>query len=136
MNRPYRQLIESLRHAGLRPTRQRLALARCLFGERHRHLTAEQLHDEVSADVKVSLATVYNALHQFTAAGLLREVVVDPARSYFDTNASNHHHFYAADSGELIDIPPEFVKVSEIPSPPPGTKVTRIDVVIRLAADE
>ena len=134
MQRPYRHLIDTLRQAGLRPTRQRLALARSLFGETFRHVTAEQLHSEVSADVRVSLATVYNALHQFTAAGLLREVVVDPGRSYFDTNVADHHHFYLDDAGLLSDIPKEQVKVTGLPPPPAGTEIKCVDVVIRLAS--
>src|SRR5262245_7982586 len=87
--------VEKLRKAGLRPTRQRLALAQLLFGRGDRHVTAEGLHEEaVGAGMPVSLATVYNTMHQFTAAGLLREVTVDGTRTYFDTNTGDHHHFY------------------------------------------
>ena len=96
---------EKLRKAGLRPTRQRLALASLLFAHGDRHVTAEGLHEEaVSAGVPVSLATVYNTMHQFTAAGLLREVTVDGTRTYFDTNTGDHHHFYCEDDGMLMDI--------------------------------
>ena len=134
--RPYSGLIERLKQAGMRPTRQRLALARLLFGERDRHLTAEQLHGEaLEADVRVSLATVYNTLHQFTRAGLLREVVVEAGRSYFDTNTDDHHHFYFEKTGELQDIPGEALSLTTLPTPPGGAKVRRVDVVIRLEAD-
>src|SRR3989344_5255926 len=93
--RPYTQVLDRLRTAGLRPTRQRLALAKLLFEGGDRHVTAEMLHAEAqTAAIRVSLATVYNTLHQFTAAGLLREIVVDSQRSYFDTNMTDHHHFY------------------------------------------
>lgn len=132
-NRPYTESIERLRAAGLRPTRQRLALARLLFERGNRHLTAEELHAEtMAAKVRVSLATIYNTLHQFTDAGLLREVVVEPGRAYFDTNISDHHHFYFESSGSLADIPSTQVSVTEIPPPPEGMIVRRVDVVIRL----
>ena len=124
---------ERLRVAGLRPTRQRMELAAHLFGGDDRHVTAEGLHDEVSnAGVKVSLATVYNTLHQFTAAGLLRQVVVDAARGYFDTNTGDHQHFFLEDEGMLIDIPGEHIAVSGVPSPPAGMAVDRVDVVVRV----
>ena len=133
-HRPYAESIERLRAAGLRPTRQRLALARLLFESGNRHLTAEELHSEAMATkVRVSLATIYNTLHQFTNAGLLREVVVEPGRSYFDTNITDHHHFYFESDGSLADIPSTQVSVTEIPTPPEGTTVRRVDVVIRLA---
>ncbi len=122
-----------LREAGLRPTRQRVELASLLFSGMDRHVTAETLHDEVSgAGMKVSLATVYNTLHQFTAAGLLRQVVVDAARSYFDTNTGDHQHFFVENEGKLIDIPGENIAVSGVPTPPPGTQVDRVDVVVRV----
>lgn len=92
--------LERLRAAGLRPTRQRLALAKLLLGNGDRHVTAEQLYIEAAAAaMPVSLATVYNTLHQFTEAGLLREVVVEPGRSYFDTNIADHHHFFCSRTG-------------------------------------
>ena len=97
-----------------------------------RHVTAESLHDEVSgAGVKVSLATVYNTLHQFTQAGLLRQVIVDAARSYFDTNTGDHQHFFLEDEGMLIDIA-EHIAVSGVPTPPAGMAVDRVDVVVRV----
>ncbi len=122
-----------LRRAGLRPTRQRVELASLLLTGGDRHVTAESLHDEVNgAGMKVSLATVYNTLHQFTAAGLLRQVVVDAARSYFDTNTGDHQHFFLENEGLLIDIPGESIAVSGVPSPPAGTAVDRVDVVVRV----
>jgi Fur family transcriptional regulator, iron response regulator len=139
-DRPYSALVQRLKAAGLRPTRQRLALAKLLFeapGGCDRHITAEQLHAEAVADsVRVSLATIYNSLHQFTEAGLLREVVVDSGRSYFDTNVTDHHHFYFEDSGRLQDIPGEMVQLESLPTPPVGAKVARVDVIIRLQDSE
>jgi len=135
-DRPYSALVQRLKAAGLRPTRQRLALAKLLFEAPagcDRHITAEQLHAEAVADnVRVSLATIYNSLHQFTGAGLLREVVVESGRSYFDTNVTDHHHFYFEDSGRLQDIPGEMVQLDGLPTPPGGAKVARVDVIIRL----
>ena len=122
-----------LRHAGLRPTRQRVELASLLFKNCDRHVTAESLHDEVTdAGLKVSLATVYNTLHQFTEAGLLRQVIVDAARSYFDTNTGDHQHFFVEKEGLLIDIPSESIAVAGVPAPPAGLSVDRIDVVVRV----
>ncbi len=132
-SRPFTNAIELVRAAGLRPTRQRLALARLLFDKGDRHVTAEQLHGEaIEAELPVSLATVYNTLHQFIAAGLLREVVVNPGRSYFDTNVTDHHHFFFEDTGKLIDIPSDDVAVTSLPTPPAGTFIRRVDVVIRV----
>ena len=122
-----------LNQAGLRPTRQRLALARLLFDGANRHVTAEQLYDEAVANgVSVSLATVYNTLHRFTAAKVLREVVVEPGRSYFDTNTEEHHHFFFEDTGEIRDIPAAAVTIARLPDPPQGTVLSRVDVVVRL----
>lgn len=122
-----------LRHAGLRPTRQRVELAGLLFKDCDRHVTAESLHDEITkAGAKVSLATVYNTLHQFTDAGLLREVVVDAARSYFDTNTGEHQHFFLETEGLLIDIPGDSIVVAGVPAPPAGLAVDRVDVVVRV----
>ena len=134
--RTYSGLIDKLKSVGLRPTRQRLALARILFDRGDRHLTAEQLHKEALAEaVRVSLATVYNTLHQFTDAGLLREVVVEPGYSYFDTNTSDHHHFYFEESGRLEDIPGSLVAMKDLPPAPSGTRIARVDVIIRVASD-
>lgn len=135
--RPFSHALHRLQQAGLRPTRQRLALGRLLFDGSDRHVTAEQLHAEaVSARVSVSLATVYNTLNQFTQAGLLREVVVDSGRSYFDTNIEEHHHFFHEKTGQLTDIAGAAVTVADLPEPPQGARVARVDVVIRLTDDD
>jgi Fur family iron response transcriptional regulator len=131
--RPYREALDRLRATGLRPTRQRLALAKLLFGSCDRHVTAEMLHSEaMTAQIPVSLATVYNTLHQFTEAGLLREVVVDSSRCYFDTNTAYHHHFFNERAGMLIDIPGSEVVLGQMPDAPPGTKIHRVDVILRI----
>ena len=138
MQSPVKSLVstlvtERLRKAGLRPTRQRVALATLLFGEGHRHLTAEELHAEAhGSHLPVSLATVYNTLNQFTEAGLLREVAIEGHRSYFDTNTSNHFHFYLEDERKLFDIPGDDLEVRGLPDLPPGTRIRRIDVIVRL----
>ena len=125
--------LERLRAAGLRPTRQRAALAGLLLENGNRHVTAEQLHSEaLGAAIPVSLATVYNTLHQFIDCGILRELVIEPGRSYFDTNLDNHHHFYCESTGLLQDIPGELVMVGRLPQPPAGAEISRIDVVIRI----
>lgn len=130
---PGSDLAERLRSAGLRPTRQRVALARVLFEGEHRHVTAESLHAEVKATkIPVSLATVYNALNQFRDAGLLREVVVAPGRSYFDTNIGHHHHFFVETENQLHDFPSDDVTVEGVPEPPQGTQVSRVDVIVRV----
>jgi Fur family transcriptional regulator, iron response regulator len=126
-------VIARLRAVGLRPTRQRLALTRILFDKGHRHVTAEQLHGEaLAAAIPVSLATVYNTLHQFTAAGLLRAVVVEPGRSYFDTNVADHHHFFCEAIGLLKDIPAADLTVIGLPVPPSGTEIGRVEVIVRV----
>jgi Fur family iron response transcriptional regulator len=126
-------LTLQLRCAGLKPTRQRIALAGLLFGAGDRHVTAEMLHAEaVGAGERVSLATVYNTLHQFKNAGMLRELAVDGTRTYFDTNTSNHNHYYIETQGELLDIPSESIRVDGLPEPPPGMKIAHVDVVVRL----
>jgi Fur family iron response transcriptional regulator len=131
--RPFSRVLDRLRAADLRPTRQRLALAKLLFEKGDRHITAEGLHEEaLAAGVPVSLATVYNTLHQFTAAGLLREIVVDATRSYFDTNTTEHHHFFYERSGRLEDIPGEQISVTDLPAPPQGTTISRVDVIVRV----
>ncbi len=126
-------IMELLRDAGLRPTRQRRSLAQQLFSGNDRHVTAEQLHSEsLGQGVSVSLATVYNTLHQFTSAGLLRELVVDAGRSYFDTNISAHHHLYFEDSGKLRDVSGDNIAIGELPALPEGAEISRIDIIIRV----
>jgi len=126
------RLVADLRAAGLRPTRQRVALAAILFGRGHRHIAAEGLHEEaVAANVPVSLATIYNTLHQFTEAGLLREVAIEGARTYFDTNMSDHHHFFVEGENRLIDVEGP-IDIDDIPAPPPGMEVTSVEVIVRV----
>jgi Fur family iron response transcriptional regulator len=122
-----------LRMAGLRPTRQRIALAELLFSGAHRHVSAEELHAEASATrVNVSLATIYNTLHQFQEAGLLREVAIDASRSYFDTDTSDHHHFYLEDEQRVVDIPATSIVNGGLPAAPEGMVVTHVDVIVRV----
>jgi len=131
--RPYTEALARLRAVNLRPTRQRLALAKLLFSGGDRHITAESLHREAQGkQIRVSLATVYNALHQFTEAGLLRQVVVDATSSYFDTNTRHHHHFFSEDDNMLTDIPDETIDVSRLPTPPAGQVIDSVDVVVRV----
>ena len=131
--RPYVYVLDRLKDAGLRPTRQRLGLAKLLLEVGDRHVTAEQLHYEASdAGIKVSLATVYNTLHQFTKANLLREVVVEAGRAYFDTNTNEHSHIFHQDTGELCDIPHHALSTLELPDPPAGTEIDRVDVIMRV----
>jgi Fur family iron response transcriptional regulator len=133
--RPYASALERLRNASLRPTRQRLALTKLLFENGNRHVTADDLHSEArSAGVSVSLATVYNTLHQFTQTGLLREVVVESGRVYFDTNTTQHSHFFYEKSGRLLDILAEAIKISQLPPTPDGAEITGIDVTVRIDA--
>ena len=124
-----------LRGAGLRPTRQRVALGDLLFAKGDRHLTVEELHEEaVAAGVPVSLATVYNTLHQFTEAGLIRVLAVESAKTYFDTNVSDHHHFFVEGDHKVLDIPGELA-MAGMPEAPEGYEIARVvDVVIRLRA--
>jgi Fur family iron response transcriptional regulator len=130
---PWHDVKTLLRQVGLRPTRQRMALGWILFGKGDRHLTAEMLYEEAThAKVPVSLATIYNTLHQFTDVGLLRQVAVDGSKTYFDTNVSAHHHFFVEGDNELLDIPGCEVVVGKAPTPPEGYEVARIDVVVRL----
>lgn len=122
-----------LRDAGLRPTRQRLALCQLLYAKGDRHVTAELLHEEaVLNGVPVSLATVYNTLHQFTEVGLLRELAIDGSKTYFDTDTSAHHHFFCEQDGKILDVPHGEIAISGIPLPPEGMEIERVDVVIRL----
>ena len=122
-----------LRMARLRPTRQRIALAELLFAGEHRHVSAEELHAEAGrAQVNVSLATIYNTLHQFQEAGLLREIAIDASRSYFDTDTSDHHHFYLEDEQRVIDIPTTSIAIAGLPEPPKGMVVTHVDVIVRV----
>ena len=125
---------ERLCAAGLRPTRQRIALAECLFTETPRHVTAETLYAEaISCGERLSLGTVYNTLHAFTAVNLVRQVTIDGARTYFDTNVAPHHHLFHEDDGALTDIPADQVTITGLPDAPEGSKITSIDVIVRVS---
>ena len=131
--RTYSKAHDLLKRAELRPTRQRLALCRLLFESGNRHVTAELVHSEaLAAGIPVSLATVYNALHQFKDVGLLKEVVVDGGKTYFDTNMSEHHHFFVEEEGCLIDIAGEDITVTGIPEAPEGMEISRTDIIVRV----
>jgi Fur family iron response transcriptional regulator len=137
MRKRLRELSERaaarLRQAGLRPTRQRKELTALVFAQGDRHFTAEALHEEAErSGASVSLATVYNTLHQLIRARLLKEVVVDGQRSYFDTNVTEHQHFFVEDEGRLIDIPGDAIGISGVPPPPKGTALSRVDVIVRV----
>lgn len=128
-----REIAAKLEGAGLRPTRQRMVLARHLFGHGQRHLTAEMLHKEVvRSDSAVSLATVYNALQQFSNAGLLRPLVVDGQKTWFDTNTSHHHHMVSDHDGTILDVPAGYLRVERLPPVPEGMSIARVEVVVRL----
>ena len=130
------ELEKRLREKGLRPTRQRMALANLLFSKGNRHIAAEELHEEaVKASIPVSLATVYNTLHQFTEAGLLRIIAVEGSKTWFDTNTSDHHHFFLEGENEIVDIPsgPEGKPiVGNLPEPPEGMEISHVDLIVRL----
>ena len=123
-----------LAQADLRPTRQRLSLATLLVGDgQDRHVTAESLFAaSCGTDEKVSLATVYNTLRAFCDAGLMREITVDGSKSYFDTNTSNHPHFFWEDEARLSDAPAEELEIARLPKAPDGAEIATVDVVIRL----
>ena len=122
-----------LEEAGLRPSRQRIALAEMLFGKGHRHVTADMLYAEVLlARLPISRATVYNTLHQFTKAGLVRPITIDPSKSYFDTNVSDHHHFFLEDVSQIVDVSADDMTVDHIPATPRGYEVDRLDILVRL----
>ena len=126
-------LNDLLIRAGLRPTRQRRQLAGLLFGGTDRHVTAEVLKREAEREgIRVALATVYNTLHQFTEVGLLREIIVDSTRTWFDTNTAGHHHFFNTQSRKLTDIPEDRISVGVLPAAPEGTAIDHVDVVIRV----
>jgi Fur family iron response transcriptional regulator len=119
--------------AGLRPTRQRMELGSLLFSVASRHLTAEMLYEEATqADVKVSLATVYNTLKHLSRAGLLRQIGIDGAKTYFDTNITPHHHYYFENIHELADMPDLHWVQPALPTVPKGYEILRIDVIVRL----
>lgn len=124
-----------LRDHGILPTQQRLMIARVLF-ERHQHYSADQVMTSVNEGRdRVSKATVYNTLGLFARNGLVREVIVDPTRVFYDPNTTNHHHFYNVDSGELIDIDSDSLQIHDLPELPAGTVAEGVDVIIRVRSD-
>ncbi|NJL07564.1 MAG: transcriptional repressor [Methylacidiphilales bacterium] len=130
---PFHDVRQMLKDSGLRPTRQRLALGWLLFAKGDRHISAEMLHEEAQrARFPVSLATVYNTLHQFTGAGLLRELAIDGSRAFFDTNVHDHHHFFLEEENQVMDVSSAAFRMDRTPEPPLGYEVERIDVVVRL----
>ena len=127
------EIEKLLDKAKLRQTKQRTQLAKMLFQAENRHFTAEQLHKEArTAGGTVSLATIYNTLHQFRTAGLLRQVIVEPGKVYFDTNTEPHHHFYIEDDGELLDVERSEIEISTLPEIPKDCAIQETDVIIRL----
>lgn len=130
---PWIDCCAMLRRHRLRPTRQRVVLARLLFAKGHRHVTASALHDEaMQARIPMSLATVYNTLNHFTDAGLLRRISITATIAFFDTNPSRHHHFFIEGEQELHDIPPDAVNIAQLPEIPEDAEVEGVDVVVRL----
>ena len=127
-------VVKWLSQGGLRPTRQRVILAERLIGDgQNRHVTAESLFAVSNGrGDKVSLATVYNTLRAFCSVGLLREITVDGSKSYFDTNVSDHPHFYWEDSSDLVDAPANELRITSLPQVPAGAEISKVDVVIRL----
>jgi Fur family iron response transcriptional regulator len=134
---PTAHFAEKLRLAGLRPTRQRVAIAALLLDGRHRHVTADSLTEEITtAGLHVSGGTVYNTLNQFTEAGLLRRVMVHNDYSLFDTNTDHHHHFYEAENDQLVDIPHDDVILAQLPAAPDGHEIKAVDVVIHIQSKD
>jgi len=125
-----------LRAHGLRPTKQRLALAQIIFGRGHRHIAAEDVHKEaVHNGLNLSLATVYNNLHCFHEAGLLRIIIGEGSKRWFDTDLSDHHHFYLEETRQIIDVPAGengAPIISNVPPPPSGMEIAQIDLMIKL----
>lgn len=124
-----------LHDIGLRPTQQRVELAKLLIGNKrsHQHVTAEDLFEAAKKKkIPVSLATVYNTLHTFSDAGLINKIIVDGVRCYFDTRLDNHSHFYWEETGKLTDAPGNFLEIKNLPEPPVNSEITNVDIIIRL----
>ena len=136
MSQSRNALIERLRAHGITPTQQRVEIARVLF-ERHQHVSADQILARVNGkDATVSKATVYNTLGLFAEKGLVREVIVDPARVFYDSNLDPHHHLFHMDTGTLEDVPVNQVKVGRLPDLPADVAVEGVDVIIRVRRSE
>ena len=130
-------LVARLRAHRLRPTRQRIDLLHVLTAKGDRHVSAEVIYEEaLTAGASVSLATVYNTLKQFTEAGLLGELAVSGAKSFFDTRVDPHHHFYVEGEDRMIDLEHDTIEISRLPDPPEGMEIVGFDVVVRLARRE
>ena len=128
----FNKAINILKNNNIRPTKQRMVLAKLLFENGRRHVSAEELYDEVKKDdKKISLATIYNSLKQFTSIGLIREIVVDQNKSLYCTNNESHYHLYIEDEGKIIDIPTKNIDLN-IPSIPACLKLHNIDVIVRI----
>jgi len=129
------EIVNKLRSSGLRPTKQRILIAKNLF-ERNKtfHFTVETLNKEINkkTDLKVSLATIYNTVEAFTKAGHIKEILTSKSKSYYDTNMESHHHFYDEETKELTDVDYKEVKLSKVPNPPKGKKIKNLEVVIRI----
>tara|TARA_Y100001970_G_scaffold209009_1_gene254793 strand:+ start:928 stop:1338 length:411 start_codon:yes stop_codon:yes gene_type:complete len=130
-----KEIVNRLRSSGLRPTKQRILIAKKLFErEKTFHFTVETLNKEINhkGNEKVSLATIYNTVEAFTKAGHIKEILTSRSKSYFDTNMRSHHHFYDEETKELTDVDYDEVKLSKIPTPPKGKKIKNLEVVIRV----
>ena len=128
----YNSAIKKLEKNGIRATKQRRVLAKLIFDKGKRHISAENLFDEVKKDErKISMATIYNTLKQFTNLGLIREIVVDQNKSLYCNNNQSHYHLYIEDEGKVIDIPTQNIDL-DIPSIPACLKLHDIDVIVRV----
>lgn len=133
IKRKYDSPAALLQDAGLRPTKQRLALAGWLFDGCDKHVTAEQVHASIAKTRHaVSLATVYNTLNHFMTAGLLRQTIIDGGQVYFDTNISDHYHLFDENSGCLTDIPAAALRIAQLPKIPQGKRLSRVDIIVRV----
>ena len=129
------EIIKKLRSSGLRPTQQRVLIAKSLFdSDKTFHFTVETLNKKINKNgtMRVSLATIYNTVEAFTSAGYLKEILTSKNKSYYDTNIKSHHHFYDEGSKELTDIHYSQIKLSKVPIPPKGKKIKNLEVVIRI----
>ena len=130
-----KEIINKLRSSNLRPTKQRILIAKKLFDKKETfHFTAETLNKVVNrkGQNKISLATIYNTVEAFKRAGHIREILTNNCKSYYDTNIKSHHHFYDPDSKKLTDIDYQEVILNKIPNPPKGKKIKDLEVVISL----
>jgi Fur family transcriptional regulator, iron response regulator len=129
-------IVSKLQSAGLRATPKRIAIGGLLLDGVDRHVTADDVAAMArKAGVRVSLATVYNTLNQFVAAGLMKRIILDTDRTYFDTNVSEHHHLFFEDAGRLHDVPGDSIRVEGLPPLPKGAKVRSIDVIVRMEGE-